>query len=349
MATKHLLRWTGRIFLGIAVLLCVTLAAGWLHEKVSEVQDARRYKAPGAMIGLGGYKLHLFCEGTGSPTVIIQVGSGEPALVFRPVQDKVAELTRVCAYDPAGIGWSDPFPKAAETFEERATQLATLLKNAHVAGPYVLAAHSYGGLVVRLFARDHPSEVSGAVLVDTAEEGMVFGTGWYSLFTATVPDRKREEWMARFGVVRYRLSKRQGMFGYRADLLGSVRGELVSFMSRPEYLHTTTDEGLSYFSVPAELRVPGGFGKLGDVPLIVIRHGKPIPKDVVPSWMTPQQFEQAWVDGQERLTTLSSDSELVAATKSGHLIFNDQPEVMIEAVRRVVTAARSHVLLRQVN
>lgn len=97
------------------------------------------------------------------------------------------------------------------------------------------------------------------------------------------------------------------------------------------------------------MRVPGGFGKLGDVPLIVIRHAKPFPDALVPPWMTPQQFEQEWIDGQQRLTTLSSDGELVVATASGHMIFNDQPELMAAAVKRVVTAAREHVSLKQLN
>jgi pimeloyl-ACP methyl ester carboxylesterase len=349
MTGKPLLRWVLRITVVLAVLACLALTVGWSYEKVAEARDARRYPPPGVMVDVGRYRLHLFCEGSGGPTVIIQVGSGEPALLFRPVQDKIAEMTRVCAYDPAGIGWSDSYPKAAQTFQERASQLGTLLKNGNVQGPYVLVPHSYGGLVVRLFARDHPSDVSGAVLVDTAEEGTVFGTGWFSLFAATVRDRRREEWLARFGVRRYEMSKRRGLFGLRPDLFGNVRGELVSFMVRPEYLHTTTDEGLSYFAVPDEMRVPGGFGKLGDVPLIVIRHQKPFPDAVVPSWMTPQQFEQGWIDGQQRLTTLSSDSELIVATKSGHMIFNDQPELMVSAVERVITAAREHVPLKTLN
>lgn len=330
------------------MMACLVLAVGWSYEKIGEARDATRYP-PGVMVDVGGYRLHLFCEGSGSPAVIIQVGSGEPALMFRPVQDEIAQMTRVCAYDPAGIGWSDPYPKPAQTFPERSAQLATLLKDGNIPGPYVLVAHSYGGLVVRPFARDHPDEISGAVLVDTAEEGEVFGTGWFSLFAATVRDRRRQEWLARFGVLRYQMSKHRGLFGLRRDLFGNVRGELISFMVRPVYLHTTTDEGLSYFAVPAEMRVVGGFGKLGDVPLIVIRHQKPFPDAVVPSWMTPQQFEQGWIDGQQRLTSLSTNSELVVATKSGHMIFNDQPELMVSAVERVVMAAREHVPLKQLN
>lgn len=232
VATNFVLSWIIRILLGSVLLVCLVLGAGWSYEKLAEARDARRYPAPGVMVDVGGYRLDLFCEGAGSPTVVVRVGGGEPALMFRPVQDQIAQVTRVCAYDPAGVGWSDPSPKAAETFEDRSAALATLLKNGKVPGPYVLVAHSYGGLVVRLFARDHLSDVSGAVLVDAAEEGEVFGTAWSSIFAAGLRGGKQRENLARFGVRRYQLSKGTELFGLRPDLFADMRGDLLSFIVR---------------------------------------------------------------------------------------------------------------------
>ena len=125
---------------------------------------------PGRLIQIGQRKVHLFCEGTGGPTVIIEVGSSTPARVWRGVQDKIAAFTHVCAYDRAGYGWSDPEPKP-RTMVDRAQELHNVLQMGGEHPPYILLGHSYGGFLVRLFAKDHPGEVIGMVLVDAAEEG----------------------------------------------------------------------------------------------------------------------------------------------------------------------------------
>ena len=132
-----------------------------------------RYSPPGIMVSVGGHRLDLLCEGTWTPTVVMEMGSGEPAALSRPIQGKVAELTRSCSYARPGIGWSEANAEL-HTIQDRGAELYTLLSNADVAGPYVFVAHSYGGLIVRNLVRDHPADVRGLVLVDTAEEGVVF-------------------------------------------------------------------------------------------------------------------------------------------------------------------------------
>jgi pimeloyl-ACP methyl ester carboxylesterase len=130
--------------------------------------------APESLSGLfdvGGRKLFLSCSGTGSPTVILEAGYGDSGGLWAPVQNGIAPRTRVCSYDRPNVsaGASDP-AVTSRTAEDQVADLHALLAAADVPGPYVLGAHSYGGLVSRLYAATYPDEVVGMVLVDTVHE-----------------------------------------------------------------------------------------------------------------------------------------------------------------------------------
>jgi hypothetical protein len=155
--------WLGGL---VAVLLGLMLL-GAFYESVAEARDVRAYPPPGQMVDVGGYRLHINCVGTGSPTVVIEAGQGDwSASWSNAVQPEAARITRVCTYDRAGYGWSEPGP-LPRTAEHIAHELHTLLHTAGVPGPYVLAGHSLGGLPVRVFAHDYAAEVSGVVLIDS--------------------------------------------------------------------------------------------------------------------------------------------------------------------------------------
>jgi len=129
--------------------------------------------APGRLIDIGGRRLHLTCSGSGSPTVLIEAGASAFAIDWSLVQPEVARARRVCAYDRAGSGWSDPRPDV-ETPARIAADLHALLAAAGERPPYVLVGHSAGGLYVRLYQLDYPNEVVGLVLVDPATEDRLF-------------------------------------------------------------------------------------------------------------------------------------------------------------------------------
>ena len=118
----------------------------------------------GKLVDVGGYRVHLYCSGTGSPTVVI-VGAGY-SFDWGLVQPEVAKFTQVCSYDHSGIGWSDDGPK--DSCALRVSEVHTALKNAGIKGPYVLVGHSLGALVARLYAGRYPDEVAGMVFVDHA-------------------------------------------------------------------------------------------------------------------------------------------------------------------------------------
>ena len=127
------------------------------------------YPVPGMLVSVGDHRLHIHCSGRGTPTVILDAGLGGNSLHWVYVQPRVASFTRVCSYDRAGYGWSEPGP-AGRTGIRNAEELYTLLRAANVAGPYVLVGHSFAGYVARLFANRHAEETVGLVLVDAAHE-----------------------------------------------------------------------------------------------------------------------------------------------------------------------------------
>jgi pimeloyl-ACP methyl ester carboxylesterase len=125
-----------------------------------------------ARFDVGGRKLHLVCRGRGSPAVVMEAGMGDGSDSWTPVMKRIAAFSRVCAYDRAGIGTSDPAGTKPRSGAAITSDLHKLLAAAHVRPPYVLVGHSVGGLLVRLYAAAYRREVAGIVLVDSAHEGL---------------------------------------------------------------------------------------------------------------------------------------------------------------------------------
>jgi pimeloyl-ACP methyl ester carboxylesterase len=141
-------------------------SVGGGYQTVRESLDAKAYPPPGQLIDVGGHRLHLYCTGSGSPTVVLEPGGGASSSDLGWITPAVARDTRVCVYDRAGRGWSDP-ADGPQDGAHVAADLHTLLQRAQVPGPYVLAGHSFGGLYVQSFAAQFPDQVAGMVLLDS--------------------------------------------------------------------------------------------------------------------------------------------------------------------------------------
>ncbi len=304
---------------GFAVLLT---AIGFLYERVGQMRDARLHPAPGRLVSAGDRKLHILCSGSEGPSVVIEQGAGELSSFFWPLQHRVAEFARVCTYDRAGYGWSEAAPQG-RTIEDRVGELRALLKNAGIPPPYILVAHSYGGLIVRSYAARRPEEAVGLVLIDTAEESCIFRRDVLDFYGKVRIGNRLAAPMARFGVLRllrrWVALDRYGFWLTRAGEYAALCDDLASLERVPE----------------AE-RHSKAAGSLGSLPLAVITHGQrfPGPFDVL---------EENWDEGQRRLAALSTQGFLVVAEKSGHMIHQDEPEVVLEAIRRVHEAARGRL------
>src|SRR5215210_7869465 len=148
----------------LAMLMVAAVGGG--YETARESLDARIYPMPGQLVDVGGHRMHIYCTGSGSPTVILEPGQGGASSDLGWVAPAVARDSTVCVYDRAGRGWSDP-ADGPQDAARIASDLHTLLERAQVPGPYVLAGHSSGGLYVQTFAATYPDQVAGLVLLDS--------------------------------------------------------------------------------------------------------------------------------------------------------------------------------------
>jgi pimeloyl-ACP methyl ester carboxylesterase len=311
------------------VILGVLLAGALVVQHLNEARDTSRFPPPGQLVEVGGRRLHLLCKGPNEgPTVVIEQGLAGPSILWWPVQDGVAAFARVCTYDRAGYQWSDS-AEEAQTAHEFVQDLDALLTAAAVPRPYVLVGHSFGGPLVRLFAQQHPDDIAGVVLVDTPDESVLLRDSFagYSRGLARMFAVMRV--LANLGVMRWIMGSQEQSLG----LPSALAGVLGAKAGTPRFFRTAVENAHALDQLTAELRSSGGFGSLGDRPLSVITHGVPF---VGPAAV----LEEGWTEGQRKLATLSTNSELIVAAKSNHMINNDEPQVVIDAIRRVHAAAR---------
>jgi len=306
-------------------VLAAALCAGAIAEHVGEGRDQARFPPPGRMVDVGGRQMHILCKGNApAPTVVIEQGAGSPSMLWWPLMDQVAAFARVCTYDRAGYQWSDAAP-GARSLQDRVADLHAVLAGAGTPGPYVLVAHSFGGPLVRLFAQAYPDQVAGMVLVDTPDETVVFRPSYLKYAGQIGSFARVLNVAARFGLVRAAISFwRTVPDGFTADQFAALKAHL----SRPAFFAAMADDVAALARTP-----PGSFGHLGDKPLVVLRHGIPFPGPAA-------VLEDGWEAGQERLAKLSTHGELVLAAKSNHMIQSDEPELVVNAIRRVVATFR---------
>jgi len=313
-----MLQYAKWIFGFAGVCVGLLLIVGYVYQWRAERRDRQANLAPGQLIAVGDRRLHLLCKGSRlGPTIVIEQGAGEPARLWWPMQDRIADFAQVCTYDRAGYGWSDDV-SGGRSIDDRVDDLNGLLRNAGVAGPFLFVAHSYGGLIVRRFAQRYPSEVGGLVLVDTPEEAVLFRPEVLSFYSRMGVMMRVAGVAARFGLLRALATR------YPLDRFGLV-------FVRPGEYAATLDDLASLERVAPAMRLSGGFGSLGDKPLAVITHGIPFPGPFA-------ILDQGWSEGQARLAAMSSRSELIVAQKSNHMIQHDEPELVLEAIRRVYVA-----------
>jgi len=316
--------WFSRIGRGLLALVVILAAAGYLYENISEARDQRFNPKAGRLVDVGGDKTHIDCTGEGSPTVILDSGLGDSYISWRKVQPKIAKFTRVCSYDRAGIGYSDPSsqPRTSKVMVE---ELHTLLQAAGIAPPYVLAGHSIGGYDVRLYASLYRNEVTGMVLVDAAHpEQRKRLPGFNDTDARMIRRLEFMEFIMPLGLPRL-----LGLCSDDAD----VRAAECNF-------HTLREKIAEEKALSESASQVTATGSLGDLPLAVLSHD---PDEQVPG-LSPEVLkptEAAWSQMQEELAHLSTRGTRSIAKNSGHYIQLDRPDVVVEAVQRVVEQARA--------
>ena len=305
----------------MAIMALVAVGGG--YETVSGALD-EDFPMPGQLIDVGGHSLHLNCSGSGSPTVILEPGAGGMSSDLAWIAPAVARETRVCVYDRAGRGWSEP-ADSPQDGAQIATDLHTLLQRGHVPGPYVLAGHSFGGLYVLAFAARYPDEVAGMVLVDSTEPGSAATPG-------TSPgDEGSYDIMWRASALlsssaRVGLGRLIGQLDY-GSLPPRARDEVRASAATPSHVQSTIDE---YIQGSASADQAASLRDFGDKPLFVLTAGSGSDAE----WMAAQ-------DDLARLSTNSAHRVIDGATHGEMIMEEEAAAATSQAILDVVSSVRS--------
>jgi pimeloyl-ACP methyl ester carboxylesterase len=327
--------WTGRILLGLVVALVALAALGASYQAVATAIDQRTYPLPGQLVDVGGYRLHITCEGTGSPTVILLHGNGGTSLDWYGVQPAIATTTRVCAYDRAGMGWSDA-GSGPQDAQQVVRELHTLLTNAGIAGPYVLVGHSFGGLYTRVYADQYPDEVAGMVLVDAAHPDMwARAPAGQDVYTSSLQMGGILVALAPFGITRLQANTTQLPPNY--DMPPARYAEYQALRSSTRYWNGALAE---LRANPATMDQVRATRSLGAMPLAVLTARG----DHTQGGQQAAEVEQLHVALQNELAALSTNSthRIVEGSDHQSLQFNaTHASITSAAIQAVVTAAHT--------
>ena len=271
---------------------------------------------PGKLIGVNGHKLHINCTGSGPPTVVFESAIGGWSVDWERVQPLVATNTRVCSYDRAGYGWSEPREESAISSQLIANELHQLLMNAKEKGPYLIVAHSLGGLHLQAFVHTYPKEVVGAVLVDSSHEDQFTWeapTYWNTPKPAVVPTEPEFD----LDLIKWTPATRKLIDQSRQD---------------PQWQATTNKESQGIRDSVLQLRE---FDRLPNIPLIVLTHGA---EKKLEDYWSPRDL--LWNQLQRDLSTLSPRSEHIHVPGAMHYIQLDNPDIVATSINRIVAIAR---------
>lgn len=313
-----------RSVFGLIITAALLGLAGSLYQSLSERRDIQAHPMPGELIDVGPYQLHLYCTGAGSPAVILDSGLGDTYISWKKVQPPIAHFTRTCSYDRARLGFSY-YSRHPSTSRDFAQELHTLLHAAGVAAPYVLVGHSMGGFDVRIYASLYRSEVAGMVLVDSShpEQQKRLPPALKDMDATWLREEELFEFAMPFGIPR---------------LLGFC-GNDPEVRAADCNVHSVRESVAELKAISQSAAQAASTGSLGDMPLVVLSHDPAMPQPDLPEDLV-DPTNRAWQQMQQELARLSTRGTQVIAKNSGHYIQFDRPDLVIDAVHKVVDQAR---------
>jgi pimeloyl-ACP methyl ester carboxylesterase len=264
------------------------------------------------MVDIGSHSLHIHCVGrernSGSPTVVIDVGFADSYTntKWRAIQKRIARDTWTCAYDRAGYGPSEPgpFPRSSQ---QVANELSMLLSNAGVEPPYVLVGHSLGGLNMQAFINQYSDLVAGAVLLDPPPLPFLTGERFPEL---------------------YQLAQRETEALFVAAEQAGRSTDPEERAKASHYQTLASEHQMMMASAEQVMAIES----YGDMPLIVLASGKPNPA----FGPFAEAFQQFWIEQNQALAAKSTYGTCILAAESGHHLYADVPDVVLDAIRQVI-------------
>jgi len=264
------------------------------------------------LVDIGSHRLQIHLEGEGTPTVVIDAGITDQLDRLRPLQERIARVTRVLTYNRAGYGQSEPGPLPRHSGRE-AEELRVLLEKASATGPYVLVGHSLGALNMQVFASKYPDDVAGMVLLDPPPLSFIMGQEYRDL--RAMGEQMTAEWEA------------------IAD--SSAQSTDAQEKARSAFFKMIASEHREMFGESAKLA--GSISTFGDIPLVVIAAGTPNPA----LGEVAEEYQRYWIEQSRVLAKKSNNGRFILAGEASHYLYLDVPEIVAESILAVVNEVRA--------
>ena len=267
--------------------MLLVLLTGFIYEQIGRAMDASRLPPRiGKAVDVGGRALNLYCSGDGSPTIVFEAGGNEPGYAWTSLQSKLANITRACWYDRAGVGWSDP-PQSPRTSATVISDLHEVLNRAGVPPPYVFVGASIGGEYARIYTSRYPRDVAGLVFVDSSHPDQQEPAFMLSAFNLMSPAKRRLicttlPFMSRFGILRL-LASRMGtpaptQPSPEFEILATLNAQPTALRTDAEQTCAATEGGRLVSTLgtgnPELDNAARNAGSLDDRPLVVLTAGR---------------------------------------------------------------------------
>jgi len=333
------MRIAKNLLIGVAAALLLLAIVGRIYQTNSESRDLNAFPPPGQLVEVNGRLMHLDCRGAGSPTLIIEQGLGAGGLAqgWERIHSSLAERTRTCAYDRAGVGYSEPVDIPTRS-QDVARNLSELLKKAGIDDSLILVGYSRGGVHIREFQKQYPDKVSGMVFVDSSHEQQY-------AYLPPAPSPPITE-NSLFLVAQYL----QPLGWLRASGLVDAqvaaiyipedqRDRAHALYNRSHTISTLLNETRGVYLDAETLGTPVF---LGDLPLLVITQGMPVEslanEAISASLDYLREQRRVWNELQSKLVSLSTGSKQVIATQSGHSIHATEPTLLVDSIIEFVAS-----------
>ncbi len=323
----------------------------WVFICCNYAQKEYKYPPTGKLVDGGGHLLHIHVMGKGNPVIVFENGSADFSFIWDLVQPEISKTTMTVSYDRAGYAWSESGP-VPRTGRQIAYELHTALHNAGIEGPYILVGQSFGGFLVRSFARYYKTEVVGLVLVDALNENEKIKIGNEAV---RIRDMAKGRNVPEIQKIKVNVDTVIPGEGNPVATNTKIEPPLDRLSPQDQKLQLWAQTQYSYYKAasgemdwsPEDVSdmylnkgKPGYL--LGDIPLVVIMKGKGnysgLPDSV--------ELEKQRIDLQQDLANLSTNSKLIMDKNSGHNIHLEDPVTVIDAIKQVINSYETHTKLK---
>jgi pimeloyl-ACP methyl ester carboxylesterase len=311
------------IFISLLAFILGLVLAGMLYESRVAKQDPRRYPPPGKLVDIGGYRLHLHCTGQGGPTVVFDSGLGDSGLVWSSIQKRLSEHMRVCSYDRAGLGCSEPGP-SPRTYQQAAKELHELLSQAGETPPYLLVGHSAGVNTVRLFVQAYPQNVAGLVLIEppSLPKGVPG-----ALVTILRVGRRSMDLLARTGLIRWMGNHSKLNVLFSGATPPAELSERAGFLYRPRAIQAGLEEIAAIEESIRLVNESAAPGAWRDMPVIILAAYK------------GKALSEPLAQALHSLAALSTRGRVVSV-RGSHFLHFEQSKLVLQTILEIAETSR---------